>query len=293
MLDITKTMTTPVETSHKVAPKPAPINPKVLVCAFCKMENRYIMEWIEYYKQLGADHIIIYDNNEKNGERFEEVIPESLLNSYVTIVDYRGKQQTACQAQVEAYTDCYRNRCQGYDWVTFLDIDEFFVDKRGRNLKEFLSDPLYSFANVIRINWKCYTDNNLEYYDNRPVRERFTEVMPNCIKNVHYKSFFRTGIDGLMFPNVHYSSFVPFIYSADGDLIPYTSDTKLKRVSHNTAWVAHYCTKSMEEFIECKIKRRGKGPGKSRLNEQFYWYYNVKTPEKEARLKKWLAKVKY
>ena len=44
----------------------------------CKLENLYIQEFIEHYKKLGYNHIFIYDNNDINGERFEDVIQKEI-----------------------------------------------------------------------------------------------------------------------------------------------------------------------------------------------------------------------
>ena len=39
-----------------------------------KRENLYIQEFIDHYKNLSYDHIFIYDNNDIDGERLEDVI---------------------------------------------------------------------------------------------------------------------------------------------------------------------------------------------------------------------------
>ncbi len=38
------------------------------------MENDYIRFFVEYYKNLHFDKIFIYDNNDIDGEKFEDVI---------------------------------------------------------------------------------------------------------------------------------------------------------------------------------------------------------------------------
>ena len=43
---------------------------KTALCAIAKNENLYIREWVEYYMKLGFSNIILYDNNNINGERF-------------------------------------------------------------------------------------------------------------------------------------------------------------------------------------------------------------------------------
>lgn len=47
---------------------------KVCVCCIAKMENLYIKEYVEYYYNLGVDKIVLYDNNEIDGEHFRRCI---------------------------------------------------------------------------------------------------------------------------------------------------------------------------------------------------------------------------
>ena len=41
-----------------------------------KNENRYIKEFVEHYKKYGVDKIFLYDNNNVDGERLENIIGE-------------------------------------------------------------------------------------------------------------------------------------------------------------------------------------------------------------------------
>lgn len=47
---------------------------KIALCCIAKMENDYIRFFVEYYKNLHFDKIFIYDNNDIDGEKFEDVI---------------------------------------------------------------------------------------------------------------------------------------------------------------------------------------------------------------------------
>lgn len=46
----------------------------VALCVIAKNENLYINEFITYYKKLGIRKIFLYDNNDKYGENFTDVI---------------------------------------------------------------------------------------------------------------------------------------------------------------------------------------------------------------------------
>ena len=82
-----------------------------------------------------------------------------------------------------------KSRCK---WIFFFDIDEFleFTDK-SMTLKNYLEMPTFNKCDVIRIHWMMYDDNNLTYYDNRTVKERFTHGLPYDRLNIYHKSIVR------------------------------------------------------------------------------------------------------
>ena len=113
---------------------------RVALCCIAKMENEYIRHYVEYYKDLEFDNIFIYDNNDPEGERFEEVIGDYIDNGFVKVIDYRGRKI----AQLSAYQDCYDRHNKEYDWIAFFDCDEFltFADK-SVDIHTFLSQKKF------------------------------------------------------------------------------------------------------------------------------------------------------
>ena len=89
---------------------------KTALCAIAKNENLYIREWVEYYMKLGFSNIILYDNNDINGECFEEVINDYIESGFVKIINFRGK--FVCQ--LTAYNDCFLRFKKDFDWIAFL-----------------------------------------------------------------------------------------------------------------------------------------------------------------------------
>ena len=70
-----------------------------------KNENKYSLEFVEYYKKIGVDKIIIYDNNDINGETFESVVFKYIESKYVEIIDYRGKEKIQIKALNKVFTE--------------------------------------------------------------------------------------------------------------------------------------------------------------------------------------------
>ena len=66
---------------------------KVCLCTPVKLENKYIKDFVQFYQKIGVDKIFLYDNNDKDGEKIEDIIPEYIKNGFVEISDWRGKQK--------------------------------------------------------------------------------------------------------------------------------------------------------------------------------------------------------
>ena len=57
--------------------------------------------------------------------------------------------------------------------MLFIDVDEYleFTDK-NMSIKTYLNMSNFDKCDVVRIHWLIYNDNNLVYYDERPIMER-------------------------------------------------------------------------------------------------------------------------
>ena len=62
----------------------------LVLCAIAKCENKYIMEWVQWHFNIGFDKIVVYDNNDVDGEKISDVIGDVPC---IEIVDWRGKTQ--------------------------------------------------------------------------------------------------------------------------------------------------------------------------------------------------------
>lgn len=257
---------------------------RVLLCCIGKNENRYVREFVKHYKKLGVTNIILYDNNDINGEKFEDAIGDYINSGYVKLVNYRGKK--ACQ--LEAYADCYNTNTNAYDWIIFVDLDEYITLVKHNNIQEYLSQEKFSKYSIIKLNWLCYGDNELVEYEDKPLQERFVNPADINIKvyydfpqNYTTKAIVRGGISELKWgdPHIPYANVAYCNSEGREDTIGFATP-----MTYNEAFIKHYVTKSASEFLR-KMKQGTPDRMHSlKYKEQlkkFFFSYNKWTQEKE------------
>jgi len=255
---------------------------KVCLCMLGKKENPYAKETVQYYKNIGYNHIYIYDNNDIGDEKLEDVLYNEINNNFVTIIDVRGLRKQQCSS----YKHCYEKYNKYYDWLSFFDFDEFLYIKNNKTVQEFLSDEKYKKCANVKINWLSYTDNDLIYYEDKSVLERFKSYRTDLGINVHTKSTVRGGLRRNYWTSYHnsHTSEVKFTScNTIGEIVPY--NLVYIKPNYDFAYLKHFSTKTIEEFC-LKLKRgypaydvvNNKKLLNRRLND--FFSVNKKTKEK-------------
>ena len=258
-------------------------NIKVCLCTIGKKENLYAKEFVEHYKKIGYNHIFIYDNNEIGDEKFEDVLYNEIKNNFVTIIDYRRLQSHS--EQLISYFDCYNKNKNDYDWFSFFDFDEFLYIKNNKTIQEFLGNPKFNQCHNIKINWLIYSDNNLIFYENKPLTERFTSPLMDCEPNRCIKSTVRNNLKinfWTKFDNPHCSTVKHISCDTFGEIIQFDSPYNIP--NYEFAYIKHYWTKTLEEFC-IKIERgypdRKVVIDKSYLIDKFKSFFSLNQITKE------------
>ena len=182
------------------------------------------------------------------------MISNYIKSGIVELFDYRGKPHP----QLKAYNDCYQKYNKIYKWLIFYDVDEFIYLKDFNNLKTFLNDDRFKKCYRIKLNWIHHTDNNLLYYDNRTVKERFPERESRArgIK----KGKIASGIKSILWGGLKIN--INCVHNLFGNIpgcngfgkyIP-NFGISVKESDFEYYYIDHYATKSTEEFIQ-KLKR--------------------------------------
>ena len=230
------------------------VNVKVCICTIGKNENKYVREFVKYYKKLGVDKIFLYDNNDLDGENFDKVIHDYIKNGYVQFnTNYRGMPKI----QYTIFNHCYRENKLLYDWFIFYDFDEFIHLTNFTSIKKYLGDNRFKKCNVVYLFNIIHTDNDQIYYENKPLFERFPNFTFNYSRKLGItKIIIRGNLSKINFTNPHVINNKYYCNS-----FGYKTELKDQELYNEYFYYDHFYFKSTEEYYN-KLKRGGVTSGK-------------------------------
>ena len=239
---------------------------KVGIIAIAKNEDLYLEEWINWHLGLGFDTIIIGLNDDE----FKTLI----ANPRVIYEDYSGVDKV----QSLAYTELYEKYRDQFDWLLFIDIDEFVMCYT--HIKTFL----YGFdCDVVRISCKHYSDGDMLDTDgDYRVVERFTQPYYTSL-DTFVKSFINTRVE-LGERKIYGHGIYDKTLDARNALNDPCENTNqhTTRIVHERCWLNHYPTKTIGEYIRQKYNRGGANgnPGRYTNWDKYFFRTNRRTQEK-------------
>ena len=266
---------------------------RIAICGIAKCENLYLREWVEYYYNMGITNIILYDNNDENCEFPQAVIGDYIRNGFVIYKNARGKHRF----QVQAYNECYEEYKGEYDWIGFLDIDEYWYLRPDLTFEEYFSEERFPEAFAVFLNWLNYGDNDKLHYENKPIQERFPKPtfpldfgaqngMANKVKKLFVKCY-AEGIKALFFDANgvdHYYLDKPLNYYASNGVLFRDGGDDI--MDYSLSYIKHYRTLTIEEFLYRRFGRRGYADNASHHNKEkimsYFWEQNEWTEEKQV-----------
>lgn len=225
-----------------------------LVC-MAKNEDNTITEWFSYHKKLGFDKIFMYEND------WQCALHDVNLHK----IRMNGKNKI-----LHAYANWIKNYKNNYDYVCFLDCDEFIVLKQHENIKKFIYE--YRNPSGISMNWMMFGSGgqiNCEKNKNSLLK-RFLYRGEKA--NKHIKCIFNTRkLHAMASP--HHSTFS--VYDTNWNIVdgPFNLHGPT-----NVVQVNHYFYKSYEEWLQ--RLQRGQADlicrKKSEWHKSVYLYHSVK-----------------
>lgn len=217
---------------------------RITVCLIAKNESNYLLEWIAYYRNLGADKIVIYDN--KSSDKSVQIL-KALANK--GIIEFHSWNYGVLRSpQILAYRHAIKR--EKNEWILFIDADEFLVLHNKNNLHEFIAQ--YSddkSISGISINWRIFGDSGLSKHDKRPIIERFTQASNrDFFPNHHVKCIYKTK-DLTDKIHMHLCQTKNKLINTDGtDFIAHEILGLSEIINHEQAQINHYYGKTIEEY---------------------------------------------
>ncbi len=219
---------------------------KISLVCIAKDEDNYIKEWIDYHKKLGFDDIFIYENN------WDSNINEE--NVHTIKMDGEIKQ-------IESYNHFIKEYYGKYDWVAFIDVDEFITLKKHKDIKDFI---LEFGVNSIAMNWVIFGSNGHDTIvnNNYSVLDRFTKRQNSV--NPHIKTLLKLESPGIRMLDPHHPNVKLIDTNNNVITTPLNYEGNVDIIQIN-----HYFCKTLSEF-QHKINRgRADTHIKRSINE---WY---------------------
>lgn len=214
------------------------------LCCIIK-DERYLEEFIIYYRILGVEHFYIYDND--SSIPLETRLSDKYYQRMCTIIRYPGKAQ-----QMNAYNDFFVKYGSETKWVIIVDGDEYILPKKVFSIRDFLKN--YSYYHAIGINWVMFGSSKHENRQNGYVIDNYR--LNNGQQNKHIKTICKPD-QVIKVENPHYV----VLKDPSKCIDPKKNIIKGPFNENNTIdiiQINHYWGKSMEDLVE-KIER-GRAP---------------------------------
>lgn len=210
------------------------------ICAMMKCEAPYIADWLKYHLGIGAEHIWLYDNDSPDNAAD---IARDVGGARVTVSHIAGHP-----VQHLAYIDALQHHKRDSRWILFLDIDEYLWSSAP--ISEVLKP--YEMHSALCPHWILFGSNGHANYSPKPVPVRFTRSQQDV--NRHVKSIVNPA---RTFNWVTAHRFTHDSCPVDENHRPIEmTDSIPLHGTTDVIYVAHYFTKSKEEFTERRSRPR-------------------------------------
>lgn len=229
---------------------------KTAICAVFKDENMYVKEWADYHLSIGFDKILMFDNESK--------VPLSKTLEGYENIDIKISKGGHIGRQVESY-NLGLQILKDYDWVAFIDIDEFIVLlDESTNIKLYMNQ--YNDFKAVGLNWLIFGANNHDKIQ-KSVIKNYTQSAPSEMSNKHVKMIVKPKCVKCVSP--HEFQCLDRSYAVNVKQKKFSGPFNEPPILNYKMRVNHYLTRSREDFEMKKI--RGSGNMQNRkYNDDFF-----------------------
>ena len=112
---------------------------KYSLASCARWEDKNVLEWLDYHKAIGFDHVYLWSNDDEPETMRQAVMPHLVgPDPFVTFNFWPNKG-----GQFQVFENFLENYAHETEWFSFLDLDEFLVLRELNNIGEFMArlDP--------------------------------------------------------------------------------------------------------------------------------------------------------
>jgi hypothetical protein len=122
-------------------PTPEKNRQGIAIVACVKNEETYIEEWVRFHRAVGIRHFHIY--NDASTDATLQVLNDLLSPAELTVIPWKMRMRDSGSAEILngqniAFAHAILNFGGSYEWMAFIDVDEFLLPRKGRTLEKAL-----------------------------------------------------------------------------------------------------------------------------------------------------------
>jgi glycosyltransferase involved in cell wall biosynthesis len=240
---------------------------KLAICTIQRDRAPWLAEWFAFHSHFGVNHFYFFAHKCKDDT--DHKILE--LQRKYDIRAFKVADETE-RPQLAAYKWAYENFNHEFDWIAFIDGDEFLFPANLGNLKTTLEEFNYLNLSALGVYWRCFGSSG---HINEPVGlmiENYLHRAPDEFEaNRHIKSMVR-GRQGRYFDITYNSHIFSTINGTfDEQLRPITHGLTNYAPSFEKFIIHHYVCQSLEFYQKFKRNSGAADAGSQMIREQEWW----------------------
>lgn len=131
----------------------------VAICSMFRNEARFLDEWITYHKLIGVSRFYLF--NDRSDDGYLEILQPYIDSGLVILKPScrRLAEESHIHVQVWELGAVLREHAEDTDWVAHIDLDEYIVLGRDRDLPTALER--FKEASAVFCTWRCFGTSNV------------------------------------------------------------------------------------------------------------------------------------